>query len=245
MNMAGPRVVVLYEDKTAGGLHHLVRSMVEVYRNEAGREPFAYFGSLPMKGNSKLIAECSSYERLRFFGPHRADYVMAVIDAYEVEKVVVEAPAAPLGDSKRTESVESFRLYCEELATAVREHMRTRALGRMTPDRRQAEESHFFPRVLFWERESIFLAGSAILRETRGLEFPADAVTEVGIMLTRCLTGILKNSWLRRPGCRQPYAKQIDGPRLFGDLVRRYTEWPQILGRLPSFHNIINTLVGI
>jgi hypothetical protein len=56
--MAGPRVVVLYEDKTAGGLHHLVRSMVEVYRNEAGREPFAYFGSSPMKGNSKLIEEC-------------------------------------------------------------------------------------------------------------------------------------------------------------------------------------------
>jgi hypothetical protein len=108
-----------------------------------------------------------------------------------------------------------------------------------------AEESHFFPRVLFWERESIFLAGSAILRETRGLEFPTDAVTEVGIMLTRCPTGVLKNSWLTRPGCRQPYAKQIDGPRLFGDLVSRYTEWPQILGRLPSFHDIINTLVGI
>jgi hypothetical protein len=68
MIMAGPRVVVLYEDKTAGGLHDLVRSIVTAHRNEDGREPFSYFGSLPMKGNSKLIAECSSYERLRFLG---------------------------------------------------------------------------------------------------------------------------------------------------------------------------------
>ncbi len=103
---------------------------MELYRNEAGREPFSYFGALPMKGNSKLIAECSSYERLRFFGPHRADYVMAVIDAYEVEKVVPEAPAPPLRDTNRTDSVEAFRQYCDKLATAVRESMRSRALRR-------------------------------------------------------------------------------------------------------------------
>ena len=243
--MAGPRVVVLYEDKTAGGLHHLVRTIVEVYRNEAGREPFAYFHALPMKGNSKLVAECSSYERLRFFGPHRAEFVMAVIDAYEVEKVVAGIPPPPRRDPVRTDWVESFRQYCKELEISVREHLRNRAFAQMTPERRIAEESRFFPRVLFWERESIFLAAGEILRETRGLELPEDAITEVGLLTTRCPTGVLKDAWVRRPGSRQPYAKQIDGPRLFGDLVNRYTEWPGILERLPSFQDIIHTLVEI
>jgi hypothetical protein len=243
--MAGPRVVALYEDKTAGGLHHLVRTIVEVYRNEAGREPFAYFGSLPMKGNSKLVAECANYERLRFFGPHRADYVMAVIDAYEVEKAVPEAPSPRPCDPNRPDSVESFRRYCRELETAVHAQLRELAFAQMTVERRREEELHFFPRVLFWERESIFLAASEVLHETRGLEFPGDRVTEVGILLTRCPTGVLKDAWVRRPGCRQPYAKQVDGPRLFGDLVSRYTQWPEILRRSPSFHAIIDTLVKL
>jgi hypothetical protein len=245
MNMPGSRVVVLYEDKTAGGLHHLVRTIVEVYRNEAGREPFTYFHALPMKGNSKLVAECSNYERLRFVGPHHADFVMAVIDAYEVEKVVPGIPPPPRRDPNRIDWVEPFQQYCEELETTVRAHLQARAFAPMTPERRAAEESRFFPRVLFWERESIFLAASEILRETRGLELAEDATTNVGLLSTRCPTGVLKESWLRRHGCRQPYAKQIDGPRLFGDLVGRYTEWPRILERLPSFHDIINTLVGI
>jgi hypothetical protein len=243
--MPGPRVVVLYEDKTAGGLHHLVRTIVQVYRSEAGREPFAYFGSLPMKGNSKLVAECSSYDRMRFFGPHRADYLMAVIDAYEVEKVVPNAPAPPPSDPKRPDGLESFRQYTHQLEAAVCDHLRNLAFARMTLERRQEEESHFFPRVLFWDRESIFLAASEILKETRGLEFPAEAVTHEGILRTRCPTGVLKDAWLRRPGRPQPYAKQIDGPRLFGDLVQRYAEWPGVLDRLPSFRGIIETLVTI
>jgi hypothetical protein len=243
--MAGARVVVLYEDKTAGGLHHLVRSIVRVHRNQAGREPFAYFGSLPMKGNSKLVAECSNYERLRFFGPHRSDYVMAVIDAYEVEKVVDGAPTPPSADPKRPDSIEAFRHYCVDLEKAVHNHLRKVAFARMTPERRQEEESRFFPRVLFWERESIFLAASEVLRETRGLEFPANMVTEVGILLARCPTGVLKDAWTKRPGCRQPYSKQVDGPRLFGDLVNRYDQWPEFLRRLPSLRSIIDTLVGV
>ncbi len=71
--MPGPRVVILYEDKTAEGLHRLIATMVTVRRNEQDREPFAYFRSLPMKSNGKLIEECRSFERMRFFGPHRAD----------------------------------------------------------------------------------------------------------------------------------------------------------------------------
>ncbi len=209
--MPGPRVVVLYEDKTAGGLHHLVRTIVQVHRSEVGREPLAYFGSLPMKGNSKLVAECSNYERMRFFGPHRADYVMVVIDAYEVEKAVRNAPAPPPSNPNRPDAFESFRQYTHQLEAAVRDQLRNLALATMTPERRQEEESHFFPQVLFWERESIFLAASEILKETRGLEFPDEAVSEEGILRTRCPTGVLKDTWLRRPGRPQPYSKQVEG----------------------------------
>jgi hypothetical protein len=198
-----------------------------------------------MKGNSKLLEQCANYERLRCFGPHRADYVMAVIDAYEVEKVVSEAPSPPPRDRNRFDSIRSFRRYCRELENAVHDHLRNLAFARMTAERRKEEESRFFPRVLFWERESIFLAGSEVLRESRGLEFPGDTVTDLGLWLTRCPTGVLKEAWVRRPGCRQPHAKQVDGPRLFGDLVSRYAQWPEILRRLPSLRDIIDTLVRL
>ena len=125
--MPGPRVVVLYEDKTGGGLHRLISVIVTTRRAEAGREPFAYFRDLAMKSNSKLIVECSSYERMRFFGPHHADHVMAVIDAYEVENVVPDAPK-PLEPVHRSD-IETFAEYCAKLDSAVTEHMRKLAFS--------------------------------------------------------------------------------------------------------------------
>lgn len=81
----------------------------------------------------------------------------------------------------------------------------------MTLERRQEEEPHFFPRVLFWERESIFLAASEILKETRGLEFPVEAVTDEGVLRTRCPTGVLKDAWLRRPGALNLTQSRLTG----------------------------------
>ena len=37
--MAGPRVVILYEDRTSEGLHNLTRTIVTTLRAEAGGEP--------------------------------------------------------------------------------------------------------------------------------------------------------------------------------------------------------------
>ena len=56
MIVPGPRVVILYEDKTAGGLHHLISRMVEVRRGELNRDRLSYFHPLPMKANAKLTA---------------------------------------------------------------------------------------------------------------------------------------------------------------------------------------------
>ena len=94
--------------------------MVTTYRAEAGREPLAYFHALAMKSNTKLIAECSSYERMRFIGPHHADHVMAVIDAYNVEEVVKAAPKPP-GPRDRDDPGH-FSAYCRTLDEAVRAH---------------------------------------------------------------------------------------------------------------------------
>src|SRR5262245_33421629 len=111
--MAGPRIAILYEDKTAGGLHKLVSAMVQQERRRSGREPFAYFKDLPMKGNSKLVAECRNFERIRFVGPHHADYVFAVIDGYEVENVISGAPRPR--HPKASGEDAAFDSYCKEL----------------------------------------------------------------------------------------------------------------------------------
>jgi len=234
----GPRVVVLYEDKTGGGLHHFVRTVVTTYRSLASREPIDPFKDFPLKGNANLIKACSRFDRLRF-GELRADHVVAVIDAYEVEKVV---PAAPQPPARREDRV-SFDSYCQELNRTVREHMRDLAFGRMTPDRRQEEEPRFHPCVLFWERESIFLAGADTLRETRGLEHPEDDTTASGLIHTRCPTSVIESTFLAATG--KPYKKQLNGPQLFGDLANDYARWPTILERLPSLKEIVDTLVAL
>jgi hypothetical protein len=239
--VAGPRVVSLYEDKTGGGLHRLVSTMVMTKRAEAGREPLAYFRDLAMKSNTKLIAECSNFERMRFFGPHHADHVMAVIDAYEVEKVVRAAPG-PLGPPLRDDP-NAFAAYCQTLDETVRDHMRKLAFASMTPVIRHREEERFHPFVLFWERESVFLAGSEILRETRKLEFPEEKTTPNGIQTTRCPTSLVEAAWLAKSGLK--YSKQINGPQLFGDLARDYSRWPVLLERLPCLEVIIRTLVAL
>jgi hypothetical protein len=237
----GPRVLVLYEDKTGGGLHRLISVIVTTRRAEAGREPLAYFRDLAMKSNNKLIAECSSYERMRFFGPHRADHVMAVIDAYEVENVVPAAPK-PLEPVDRGD-YENFAEYCRELEEAVTLHMQKLAFSSMTDDVRSRELGYFHPRVLFWERESVFLAGGEILKETRGLELPETKLSIEGIQRVRCPTSIIKAAWAAKSG--RSYSKQINGPQLFGDLADAYDRWPMILDRLPCLKEIVDTLVAL
>lgn len=238
--MPGPRVVILYEDKTGGGLHRLISVIVTTRRAEAGREPMAYFSPLAMKSNSKLIAECSSYERIRFIGPHNADHVIAVIDAYEVENVVPTAPK-PLGPPHRDDQ-DTFSAYCLALDAAVRKHMRNLAFGSMTAEARSREEGRFHPLVLFWERESVFLAGAETLNETRSLGLSEDRTSLLGIQQTRCPTGVIKAAWLARSG--QAYSKQINGPQLFGDLASDYARWPLILDRLPCLKEIVETIVA-
>ena len=239
--MPGSRVVILYEDKTGGGLHSLVRVIVTTRRAEVGREPLAYLYPLAMKSNTKLIAECSSYERMRFVGPHHADHVVAVIDAYEVENVVRSAPK-PIGPPDRDDPA-AFAAYCSELDFKVREHMRGLAFASMTAEVRGREEARFHPIVLFWERESVFLAGGEILNETRGLALPPDRTSLEGIQQTRCPTTVVKEAWVARTGLA--YSKQINGPQLFGDLARNYPRWSTVLDKLPSLREIVDTLVSL
>jgi hypothetical protein len=234
----GPRVVVLYEDKTSGGLHHLVRTMVTMNRSIAGRDPFEPFEAMAMKGNGNLIKGCSKFDRLRF-GGIRADHVVAVIDAYEVENVVPGVPHPPV----QRDDLDSFDSYCQELDRAVRGRMRDLAFGRMNTERRQEEGPRFHPLVLFWERESIFLAGADTLRETRKLELPEDRTTASGILHTRCPTYVIESAFQAATG--KPYKKQVNGPQLFGDLASDFARWPTVLDRVPSLKEIVDTLVAL
>lgn len=239
--MPGPRVVILYEDKTAGGLHELVSKIVKTRRAEQGREPLAYLHGSAQKSNSKLIVECSSFERMRFFGPHRADHVLAVIDAYEVENVVPAVPK-PLGPPHRDDPA-AFDRYCQDLDGEVREHMRRLAFAKMTEEVKTREVARFHPCVLFWERESVFLAGSEILHRSRGLDLPGAKTTPIGIRQTRCPTAVVEQAWAAKPG--RVYKKQINGPELFRDLAKASEDWPTLLDRLPSLREVVDTLVAL
>lgn len=240
--MAGPRVAILYEDKTAGGLHRLVSAMVQHQRRRSGREPFAYFKDLPMKGNSKLVAECSSFQRMRFFAPHRADHVFAVIDGYEVENAIDSAPR-PRQPAASGENA-AFDAYCKELDTAVCRRLRELAMAPFTPQQtRLDEEQRFHPFVLFWERESIFLAGRETLHRARGIHFPEHYATPEAVHRTRHPTKMIENAWKE---CKSgKYSKAIDGPNLFGALAADHAGWPQLLAAVPCLKHLVDTLANL
>jgi hypothetical protein len=240
--MAGPRVVVLYEDKTGGGLHKLVEAMVKARRSDEGREPLAYFKPLAMKGNTKLVAECSQYQKMRFRAPHRADQVVAVIDAYRVEDAV--KLSRKVNWTITSGDMDRHREQCRELDEEVRRFLVARALEGLTAERKEEEESCFHPIVLFWERESIFLAGGEILERTEGLRFPPEAVTGDGVMTTRCPTTIVDGAWKATFGVGNPYKKQIDGPKLFEHLRKARDCWETLRERVPSLREIIEVIAA-
>jgi hypothetical protein len=240
MIVPGPRVVILYEDKTAGGLHHLISRMVEVRRGAQNRDRFSYFQPLPMKANAKLIEACRTFERMRFFGPHRADHVFAVIDGYEVENVVPSAPQPPTPGQRKSST--RFEQYCRSLSAAVRSHLSDLALEKMTPERRGQEVLRFHPHVLLWERESVLLAGGDILGSTSGLALPADQLSAAGILRTRHPTPLIEAAWARRFPGDPGYSKADDGPRLFGHLADHQEQWPTLLDRIPCLRDIVDEL---
>ena len=238
--MSAPRIVLLYEDKTAGGIHRLLETIVTARRNEERLPPFLYFKSMPMKGNSLLLKSCEDFERIRYFGPHRADHVFALIDAYEVEKVVPSAPppmSAPKGSS------EVFAQYAQALEARVREHMCSLALGKMTAEKRAQEELRFHPCVIFWELESLFLAGAETLERSMGLVFPEEKRTAEGIFQTRHPTKIMEEVW--RAAKQQSYSKANTGFALFDALRKEPEAWPGLLERLPSFARLIDELMAL
>jgi hypothetical protein len=241
MIVPGPRVVILYEDRTAGGLHSLVSKMVRVRRREENRESIAYFHRWSTNANSKLIKECCNYDRMRFHGPHRADHVFAVIDAYEVENVVPSSPRPPTPAQR--EGTASFEQYCQDLNAAVCGYLRDLAFAKMTLERREQETPRFHPHVLFWERESVFLAGGDVLRATRGLDLPEDRLSAAGILRTRHPTPLIEAAWTQRFG--SSYSKPINGLQLFGDLEGHRDQWPSLLERLACLKEIVDELTAL
>jgi hypothetical protein len=235
MTSSGPRVVVLYEDKTGGGLHNLVRLMVELRRADEGRAPISHFKPLAMKGNTQLISECSNYQRIRRYHPHKACHVVAVIDAYNVENAAgLASPAWERGDPA------SYREQCVKFDRAIRAVLYNRAFGGMSETEQSEERNHFHPIVLFWERESIFLAGGEILKKSKNLDFQAELLTASGVMDTHCPTRIVEEAW--RVRFKAAYKKQVDGPRLFGDISNNIDRWPTVLERMPSLREIVDTI---
>jgi hypothetical protein len=238
--MSAPRIVLLYEDKTAGGIHRLLEAIVTARRNAEGLHPFPYFKALPMKGNSLLLKSCEDFERIRFFGPHRADHVFALIDAYEVEKVV---PNTPPPMTAPNEPSDVFVQYTQALEARVREHMCSLALGKMTDEKRAQEAERFHPCVIFWELESLFLAGAETLQRKMNLVFPEDRKTTEGIFYTRHPTKIVEEAW--RAATQQNYSKANTGFSLFDALLNNSEAWPTMLERLPSFARVIDTLLDL
>jgi hypothetical protein len=238
--MSAPRIVLLYEDKTVGGIHRLLEAIVTARRNAEGLHPFPYFKALPMKGNSLLVKSCEDFEKFRFYQPYKADHIFALIDAYEVEKVV---PNAPPPMTALNSPSEGFVQYTRELEARVREHMCSLAFGKMTDEKRTQEEARFHPSVIFWELESIFLAGAETLQREMGLVFPEERRTTEGILYTRHPTKIVEEAW--RAANQQSYSKANTGFRLFDALLHDSEAWPAMLERLPSFARVIDELLEL
>jgi hypothetical protein len=164
--------------------------------------------------------------------------VFVVIDAFEVEGIVPGALAPPVAGA----DPETFEQYCVALESAVKAHLRELALSRLAPERRSAEEARFHPHVLFWERESVILAGADTLAGEYGLVLPEDKVTPEGLRRTRNPSRVMADVYRARGG---KYHKAIDGPRLLGAIARDYVRWPRLLNRLPGLDAIIRDLVEL
>lgn len=241
--MPGPRVVLLYEDKTGGGLHSLVSAMMNARRSAEGREPLAYFKALAMKGNTKLVAECSQYQNMRFRGPHKADHVVVVIDAYRVEDAV--RLSRSMNWAITSGNLDQHREQCRELDEEVCRLLRARAFEGLTAESKEAEESRFHPIVLFWERESIFLAGGEALERAEGLRFAPDSMTNDGVLTIRCPTATVDKAWREKKVAGNPYKKQIDGPRLFDHLRKARDGWDTLTERIPTLLEIVDILASL
>ena len=80
--------------------------------------------------------------------------------------------------------------------------------------------------------------------KARGLDLPESADRpRRGIARARCPTTVIEEAWNAR--YRQKYSKQINGPRLFGDLANDHARWPSLLERLPCLGEIVRTLVAL
>jgi hypothetical protein len=119
------------------------------------------------------------------------------------------------------------------------------AFAKMTPERREQEMLRFHPHVLFWERESVLLAGGEILRATRGLDLPEDRLSATGILRTRHPTPLIEAAWAQCFPDDPRYSKADDGPQLFGDLVAHQEQWPTLLDRISCLRELVDELTAV
>lgn len=234
------RVVILYEDRLADDLHRLIVAMARQRRAELGRrEPWPRFDARPMKGNSKLIKACGDFQILRHRLPRgKYDHVFVMVDAYEIEKIVSSAPHPP----PMTANSEHHQRYRDQLNNDVIAHIKQQAFASSWNQEELARESAtFHPHLLFWEAESILLAGTEFLREKASLEISGISSHDE-LVLVRHPYNVLADTWLAAKG--KTYRK-TDGAILFKDLVDHPHHWPAILDRLPSLALMIEELATL
>jgi hypothetical protein len=240
MSVPKLRVVILYEDRLADDLHRLIVAMAHQRRVELGRgEPWPRFDARPMKGNSKLIKACGDFQTLRYTASQgKYDHVFAMIDAYKIEKVVNKVPRPP----PLTANSEHHQSYRDQLNDNVIAHMKQQAFaGLSNPKELERESTTFHPHVLFWEAESILLAGTEFLREKASLEISGISSYDE-LVLVRHPYNVLADTWLAAKG--KTYRK-TDGAILFKALVDHPHHWPAILDRLPSLALMIEELATL
>jgi len=231
--------VLFYEDATGGGLHSLVRAMARSRRKSEKRPPFSYFKDYPRKGNARLVRDCATFPLVRFRAPHRADHVFAVIDAYEVEKVIPKAPAPPAPDTADG----PFGTYCTALHDAVVKHLQEQAMGDLSEKQRTDELPRFHPHVLFWERESVILAGAASLGKAGGPNFEPEATSPRALLRRRNPAAFIDRAF--RDQAKGKYQKSIDGPELLGLIEADSDGWETVLERVPSLRELVEDLAAI
>lgn len=237
--MPGPRVVVFYEDATVGGLHGLVRDIATERRRTKRRPAFPYFQAYSRKNNAKLVRDCDTFAKVRFAAPHRADHVFAVIDAYRVEGVVPGVPSAPRPGVPEDE----FQQYCDALRSAVTGHLMARAMSDVGSNRQKEEATRFHPHVLFWERETVVLAGAETLARSHALTFPDEMVSRAALVRRRNPASAVEQTF--REQRDETYQKAIDGPDLLGRIAEDRDRWDEVLDRVPSLGAIVEDLVAL
>jgi len=224
-----PKVHILSEDRTGGGLQKVIAAAVKAKRTKLGKPPLDFPGTPGhVAGNTKLLQQCTKYDRFLYHYKPQFNHVVFVMDArnaWDVSSLKLSPP--PVGGPL----VEG---YLDKLTLAIRDEMTRLARGERTPEQWKDIQAGFHPHVLVWERESLILAAANHI----GL---GDAIKDV-YAIKRAYERVVELYQARH---RRKYDKATDGQPCLQQVIDNPVALAQVVESNPSLQAIVDDLAAI